>query len=508
VVRGLPYFLLIVAAVVIAAELARPFRSASIAFDSQVSVLHFERLVAGQRLESLVSTTPKPLLTAIFGPLYALTHDWRSLAWATIGAYAVAVALAAALVRRLAGPVAGAFAGVALLASPGLLFDVGFALATPWAMLGWVGAGLALTARRPRYGLAGFLLAMATLARLETLVVVGAAAIAVAWGAFGPSSTAFPRPSRRAWLVPLVGALAIPTLMLHDLVLTGNPLFWATVAARYSAATRLHIMTPLEVVRFLFDRYWAAGPLLLLAVLGGLRTLLDRSWSVFVGLLALGPGIAVFLVLLAVRHIFVSDRYTAAIDIAVAFAAGIGFAGLSHELVGGLRHHRLLAEVRPSAWAAAAVGGAALVAAVLAGPNWFADPGLRATVRNSLALAVDTDRVRPILAAALAPRVLDPATAGGAAGTPLALVPTAVLPRLAVDLDLSLLQIVGADPARVDLSAGYPVPGQIVFHDRAADRAAPGWKDLETSGPRTVGRVTVEPLLADPARGVWVLRLR
>ena len=56
-------------AVIVGTELARPFRSASIAFDSQVAVLHFERIVAGRQLEVFLSTTPKPLLTLVAAAL-------------------------------------------------------------------------------------------------------------------------------------------------------------------------------------------------------------------------------------------------------------------------------------------------------------------------------------------------------------------------------------------------------------------------------------------------------
>ena len=120
-------------AVIVGTELARPFRSASIAFDSHVAVLHFERIVAGRQLEVFLSTTPKPLLTLVFGLLHAVAGGWAAIAWATVGAHALAVVLAALLASRLAGPIAGAFSAVAVLFSPALLFDVGFALATPWA---------------------------------------------------------------------------------------------------------------------------------------------------------------------------------------------------------------------------------------------------------------------------------------------------------------------------------------------------------------------------------------
>src|SRR5688572_17214466 len=64
-----------------AAELARPFRGASIAFDSQVAVLHWQRISGGQVLEMFVTTTSKPVLTVAYGLLHAISGDWRTVAW-------------------------------------------------------------------------------------------------------------------------------------------------------------------------------------------------------------------------------------------------------------------------------------------------------------------------------------------------------------------------------------------------------------------------------------------
>ena len=47
--------------------------------DSTASVLYFGRITSGHGLEAFLPTTPKPLLTVIYGALWWLTHDWRSL---------------------------------------------------------------------------------------------------------------------------------------------------------------------------------------------------------------------------------------------------------------------------------------------------------------------------------------------------------------------------------------------------------------------------------------------
>src|SRR5205809_429066 len=97
---------------------------------------------------------PKPFLTVVFGILYDIFHDWRVLVWATIGAYASGISVAALVARRVAGLGAAAFATIALIASSALLIDVSRGYAVAWALLGWAAAGLAGTAQRPRYDIA------------------------------------------------------------------------------------------------------------------------------------------------------------------------------------------------------------------------------------------------------------------------------------------------------------------------------------------------------------------
>ena len=195
-----------------------------------------------------------------------------------------------ALVSRITGPVAGAFSAVAVLAAPTLLFDVGYALATPWALLGWVAAGPAVTAERPRYGLAGLALLLATLARIETLVVVGLALSVLAMA----SIARWPVP-RRAWLVPLIALGALPVMCLHDWLLSGDPPLWSTVAVRYSQTTDLAVLSPREVMLFLAGRYAATGAVTLLAMFSLARLIVGRRYALVVGLPGLGPGVATFL---------------------------------------------------------------------------------------------------------------------------------------------------------------------------------------------------------------------
>ncbi len=505
---------LFVLAGLVGAELSRPYGSASIAFDSQMAVLHFDRILAGRHLETFIATTPKPFLTVVFGLLHWLTDGWSAIAWATVGAYAIVVVMAAVLARRLAGPVAGAFSAVAVLASPGLLFDVGFALATPWAAIGWFGAGLAVTARRPRYGMAGLLLLLATLARLETIIVTGVVVLFLGGArlARGRVRVDFARVPDRAWLVPLIALGAVPVMMLHDALLTGDPLFWTTVAGRYSAAHAALVRPPSEVVGFLIHRYWgskAFGALSLLALLGLAHLGRRRSWSVLLGLLAFGPGVGLLLVTLAARGIFVSDRYAAPIDAAVAFAAGLGAAevmlGASKVVGPSQLAGRIWPRLLTNATAAVV---AAIAAAVIAGPYWRLDPGLRPAVARSAQLASDEARAVAVLSPALErlPH-LDVGASDGLAGQPLVYAPSPIAPRLAIDLGLLTLEVSGLDTADLDVVERDPPKEAFVFLSQRGDPPSAPWASLETATPRLIAGLTIDPILADSEAGLWVLRL-
>ena len=499
--RWIPYAVLLGATVLVGAELARPFRSASISFDSSATVLYFQRIVSGQPLEAFVTTTPKPLLTVVFGVLHALTHDWRSLAWLTLLMDGLAVTMTAYLASRLAGPLAAAFVGVALIDNASLLTDVGFASATPYALAGWALAGLAVTAARPRYGLAGLGLALSSLARLESLIIVGVALVGLAWVAWAPRGWRFGTVPRRAWLVPLVGLTALPVMLVHDQLLAGDPFYWAKVPSVYGAAISGALPSPVDVIRTMAGHYWAMGGVVLLAALGSLRLLEQRRVPIFAGLVALGPGVATFLVFLAARHANVPVRYLAALDVAVIFAAGVGIASITLRAGDWPTLRRVSERVRVLGTPVLPIAAVALAAVVLSGFYWQQNPGLRAGVHDSLRLSLDTDQVEPYLSAAAS-------SSAPAAGKPSILVPVPVQPRVAVDLGRSLLEVGPITASRIDIAGGNPSAGQVLFHDRASDGTDPRWADFETTTPRTVGPITLDPLYVDAARGIWVIAVR
>jgi hypothetical protein len=511
---GLLFAVGLVAAAV-AFELVRPVSAGPVGFDSAASVIHFDRIVAGRTLEAFVTATPKPLLSFVYGPLQAVASDWRPISWATIGAYAVAVALAFGLAWRTAGVVAAAFVAGALLASAPLLADVSIAYAVPWALVGWLVAALAMTAERPRPVVAGLALALASLARLETLVVVGVAAIVVglAWLAprLGRTGRAAPVPADRSWLVPVLGALALPVMLAHDWLLTGDPLFWLSVSARYSEAAPASVQTPAELLGSMAAHYAAMALLTVLAVLGLAWLVRRRRWVLAIGAIALGPGIAVFLVILAARGTYVSPRYLAAIDVAVALTAAAGAAALAEAI--GPR----LPTAASTATGRRATVLAAVAALVVAGLASWLPPSIDASFRSSARAprlqAERDDRVVPVLDCALdaipgshdVPADPDPTSADQSEA--ILLVPGLQRPRLAVDLDVSLDRIHGTPASWAAPGPGFLPFGRLIYHDRVGDRPTDAYTALEVDAPTAIGSVTLVPLLVDRDAGIWVLRI-
>ena len=144
----------------------------------------------------------------------------------------------------------------------------------------------------------------------------------------------------------------------------------------------------------------------------------------------------------------------------------------------------------------------AVVSILIVGPYWHASPTLRHRVRNNLHLAVNADRAAVPLAAAL--KAID---AQGDPGV-LVLAPTGVLPRLAVELGLGLLDIRSTDTAKLSVAGGYPAAGQLLFHSRPGDPASAGWLEFEIDTPSQIGPVTLDPLLVDQESGLWVIAVR
>jgi hypothetical protein len=507
--RGMSVVGLFCGALAVGAWLARPFATASIAFDSQVAVVDFSRLLAGRHVTEFLSTTPKPLLTFIFGPLELLTHDWSTLAWATLLAFAFGVVLTAELARRMGGTAAWAFVGVGLAGSGALMFDVGYSLAIPWALVGWSVAGLAVSRPQPRYGLAGIALLLATLARLETLLIISVALIVLA--AFELPLIArslerrgIGRPPRRAWLI-LIGFGALVVMSLHDLLIYGDPLFWSTVAGRYSAGDP-NVLSPFALFRLIGKHYVEIWPLVILALVGVWRLIRVQAWAVVAGLVAMGPGMAAFLLFLAFRRISVPDRYLAPIDISAIVAAGMGTAWLLGRGLARLEPMLGRAAQRTRPLTVGAIGASALLAIVVTWPSGIFDAGIRTSIDGSLALAADLDQMMPSLRA-IVDRTPGAQTVPMAKATaPLLLAPRAYQPRLSLDLGVPGTML-GDVSAWASSARGHPIPGQFVVHDLNADGSAAAFRPYETSVAITLDGVRIVPVASDPIQGWWITEI-
>jgi len=108
-----------------------PLGSTTVDPDATTSVLYFDRIIQGMRLESFVATTPKPLLTVIHGATWTLLGDWRLLTLETLASSGAAVAMAVRLAGRTAGIGGAVVLETALVLSGDLAVEV--AHANPWS---------------------------------------------------------------------------------------------------------------------------------------------------------------------------------------------------------------------------------------------------------------------------------------------------------------------------------------------------------------------------------------
>ncbi|MEP6680121.1 MAG: hypothetical protein ABJB65_01460 [Chloroflexota bacterium] len=489
---------------------APPFSVGAVGSDSTSTVLYFDRIVSGEQLELFLGTTPKPLLSLVYGPLYFAFHDWRPISWAAILAYGLAISAAALLVGRVSrSRAAGCFTATGLLASTGLLQDVSLAYAVSWALLGWSLAGLAATAKPRRYALAGAALMLAGLARQETLIitVLAGACIGAAWLR---ARVRGETPPRRAWLV-MIGLLALPIGALHDWLLTRDPFYSFAIPALGSAIRAPQYAN--TAARILTDHIGPSIPLLLLAIVGLAALSVRRAWPPLIGLVALGPGVAAFLLYLGARHTYLLERYALPVDIAIVTAAGIGLAALAAlavPVLAPILEGSLRARSRGVFLAVAAVGVALALAPTVAP----LDETLLHRLDTDRQLVADFQSAAPTIEKALRgisrvrdmPSVRNPDDVTPPA-KPALLLPARVYPMAAVQFELPLTQVARLEPSRVNGTGSYPSAGQIVMHDRMVDLPASRSRFMEVDRPTREGLLRLVPLLANPLRGLWVLRI-
>lgn len=523
-----------VVAVLVVAAVIDPFGPSLHDPDAAASVLYFDRIASGQRLEAFVPTTPKPLLTLLYGASWSLTGDWRLLGLWTLVALAVAVAASTALLLRVGGRPAAVFAVVALVASPTVVVETAAANSLIWGLAGWAVAGLAIVGGPRRAWIGGLALAAAATFRTETLVVIALATAGVALLAIRPALADAGREAvrgmdgagRRApghspareWSGLLLGWLAVPLAALHDLLLTGDPFSWLGVPAGYTAITTpdLRPTPPLDFAADLVARY-AGEPLLVgLAVVGIGWLVARRQVALATGLLGLTAGIAALIGFVAWRGVFVTARYFEQVDLGLIGAAAVGVGAVVSWLngrVGGGRSARAL----PDRWRGAlGVAVACALAVVVTAPTSLFDAGLATRLRTVRAASDHAAGALPALRAALAADGSPvPTATTGPAGRAVVdpaqatlLVPRALWTRLAVELDAPLTRVADSWLAfREDGPLAVVRPGQTVYHDRSADNPPDLYAPLEIEAPLVSGSIRLVPVAIDPAAGTWIVAI-
>ena len=492
----------------IALYVVRPFAVGPIGPDAAAPVIEFERLLAGQRLEGYLSQTSKPLLTLVYGIGRIATGDWRTVSALAIVSYALLVALAAWLADRLAGLGAASFVAVALALNPELLRDVTFAYGVSWALLACALAGIAVVRERPRFAVAGVALAAGALARPEVLAVTSVAVGSVAVGHVLGRIRGGVGPPRGGWLLGL-GLLAIPLLMIHDLALTGDPLFWLNTAQANSAGRDVRGLG--AIVAFVARHVLELAPLLPLAAIAMLDLALRRRWTALVLVTAVPLGVSAFFIASGARGTVISSRYLMPIDLGLVFAAGVGLGALDlprlRWAVGRLSR-AVGRPTPPAAWPRplALIALGALLAVAFA-PSWPAARSIRASVVAQRDREANASRAFAALGPAIAPvpawRGVEPPSV---VARPV-LIPAVLRAQGIVDLELPLWAGTKLFASMVDPANGLPPPGSILYHDRRADSRNGVWRLVEVDRPTVVGRLLLTPIFVDEDAGIWILRV-
>jgi hypothetical protein len=454
--------------------------------DEHAAVLYFDHLAHGQRLEELLLSAPKPLLTLVYGLAWTLTHDWRAITALTVAAFALALTALARAVARCAGAPAALAAVLGLAGSGALILQVARGNSVIWALAGWALAAEALSRPRRRWGVAAAALLLASLARAESWLLLPPAGLLglIAWR----------RGERRALL--LLVPLAAPLLWLgHDWALAGDPLYSLRIPERYSdLVSGRQAVAPAAWLARAGRRYGDTPLLAALALVGVAWLVWRRAWPWLLGLGLVVVGVLGLLGVQAWRGTYVSFRYYDPPDAGVRVLAALGAAAIVAAVPAALRRRRAGAarpRAAPGAIAGTLLGGA--LAVVACWPLAPADPGVRSTLhagaRSSRAAAMAVRALRPLVEA--------PGSVVAVSG------PQRY--RVALELGLPLPRVRDLFLATLTHPLEGALSGTVaVFHDEL-DRPPGRFAPLERTAPERVGGLQVRPLLVDPGRGVYVL---
>jgi hypothetical protein len=445
--------------------------------DEHASVLYFERLIHGEQLEAPLLSTPKPLLTIVYGTLWSATHNWRTVSLVALIAFAVGVVALARAAARLAGTAAAVFTVVAIVGWGPWLVRVAWGNSIVWAFACWAVALDALTSSRRRWAVASVALLMATLTRSESwllLPLVGIGGL-VAWR----------RGERGAGWLALV--FVGPMLWLgHDWLLSGSPFYSARVPERYTdIVSGRHPVGVRDFATTVLQRY-RATPLLDALALFGIMGLVQRRALVWLaGLAFLGPGSLILLSVYANQGTYISFRYWDAPDLAIRLAAVLGVA-----LLAGLMPIRFLRLVAPT------VAGMVLLLALWPLAPW--DAYRRAQISQGQLRAAN---------AAGAIRVLRPVMRR--MDLPIIAVPIAQQARVAVEFGVPLTQVRGiVQGVRTAPLDRVLIGTDALFYDASFDLPARLLVQRSAMTGARLGAVVVTPLLVDPVHGLYVLAVR
>jgi hypothetical protein len=245
-----------------------------------------------------------------------------------------------------------------------------------------------------------------------------------------------------------------------------------------------------------------------------------RDWVAVAGLLILSIGVLGGLAVLAMRGVYISNRYYEPVELALVVGGGIGLAAAVSWAAGliGRRPAWLRIPLRTAALSGIilAVGLGAAAAAVLRWPlvPWDARADrIAADVRASSA---NLDGLEGTFGEVLASAPPVPDDAWTVVGAPerdqrvsTLLVSSRSVSRVAVEQGASLLDV--GDLYAALLEAGSPgrlLPGPTVLHDSNVDRPREMFEFLEVSRPTPVGGVAIVPIQVTPSLGVWMHELR
>jgi hypothetical protein len=501
--------------------------------DEHAAVHYFGSLVAGERLEEPLLSSPKPLLTVVHGLAWRAGHDWRLLEALAVAAFALAVVCLARSAGRLAGPPAAAATALAVTGSGPLVLQAARGNSMVFALAAWSVALDALTrgpgsrgarsrgagsrdagfkgggfreARPPggrpsgggaAWGVAAAALFVAGLARAESWLLLPLAA--------GYGIVAWRRGERRAAL--LVLPLAAPLVWLaHDWLLTGDPLYALGVPGRYSDLVSGRQVVPPGDWLALVARRYAADPLLpALAAVGVIWLFRRRAWVWLAALGAAWVGVLTLLGLQAWQGTYISWRYFDPADVALRVAAALGAAVVAG-LVAGRLPGRTATRGGGVATTAAPLGarpralGAVVGAVVLVGlacwPLAPGDPLVDSTLDRDTRLSANTATAIAVLAQVTA----EPGTVVTVSG------PQRL--RVAVELGLPLHRVRDLFLAGRSAPLDRALAGSAaVFHDADGDRPVERFAPLSTTVTSRVGEVELVPLRTDPGRGLYVHRV-